>query len=232
MEITVRCGCTRTMQTDTYAGAQRYRCSCGARVGLYGLPKLDATHCSLYRGGRVCNGPKDRDAPTCQPCMTNIARHAMNDPEVVELLAGKLADVDFYEIRQGQLDQRKQLERERLEKFERRDDARRCCVVYYCRIRPGVIKIGTTIQLAVRMDSFRLPADAVLAAEPGSYQLENMRHRQFEQLRIHPRREDFHLDDSLQTHIDNLVRIHGQPYDLANTILERQLELASRGTQS
>lgn len=232
VDVTVRCGCSRTMQTDTFAGGGRYRCSCGTRIGITGLPKFDATHCSLFRSGRICNGPKLAEDPVCQPCSILIAKIAMTDRDVVEQLASTMAAVDFHQEQAAKLEARREQERIRSENFEQRDDARRCCVVYYCRIRPGIIKIGTSIQLAARMDNFRIPAEDVLAAEPGSYKLESLRHRQFTHLRIAPKREDFRLDDQLQEHMDNLVRTHGQPYDLVATIYERQLKLASRGSQS
>ena len=49
--------------------------------------------------------------------------------------------------------------------------------VYYIR-RSGYIKIGTTKNLARRMNALR--PEAILALEPGSYKRETYRHRQFE----------------------------------------------------
>lgn len=226
MEVTVRCGCKRIMRPDTYAGPGHYRCGCGARVGLSGLPKFDAGHCPLPRGNRACNGPKLPDYPLCEQHMVMVSRLAVHVPEIMEQLAEDLASVDFRRAHQDQLEKRRAEERARSDAYNQREQARKVCVVYYCLLRPGVVKIGTSVQLAARVDSFRLSASAVLAAEPGHFRLENLRHRQFPAQRIDPEREDFRLDDELQAHIDKVRAQHGDPYELVTRIYENQRRLA------
>lgn len=235
IEVTVQCGCSRTMRPDTYAGPGRYRCSCGARVALAGLPKQDDRHCSLIRAnGRACNGPKPPDDLTCQPCAVLIAKLSLRRREVVEQLAESLASAEFHDKYDLYLTLFREQQDNRLAQTRRRLDANKVSVVYYCIIRPGVVKIGTTVSLAERMAAFRrLPGD-VLAVEPGSYKLESARHRQFDHLRAEPgRREDFTLTDELQSHIDAVRQKFGEPWDLVRQIYdEQQRELAKAQAES
>lgn len=88
---------------------------------------------------------------------------------------------------------------------ERRDSIRRDYVVYYMLIGEH-IKIGTTGQLETRVSELR--PDAVLATEPGSYEIERHRHAQFAHLRVPglgSRSELFESGEELLEHIDRLV---------------------------
>lgn len=232
IEVTVRCGCTRTMRADGAAGG-RYLCGCGASVTLAGLPKRDAMHCPMLRGNRICNGPKIADQAVCQPCAVMISRLALADPEVVEQVGASGGLSEFYRARDAETERLREQDRARIAAAELRDDARKYCVVYYCRVRPGVVKIGTSMQLGVRMDSFRVASADVLAAEPGSFKVENMRHKQFAHLRIDPRREDFRLGDDLQAHIETVRGNFGDPFEFVSRMIERQRErLAKTEAQS
>lgn len=222
----MRCGCTRTMQPDTYAGPGRYRCSCGQRIAITGLPRYDARHCPMPRGNRRCNGPKDPDDWLCEPCTMMITRTALRNPEITEQLAEDNASIDYNAKYNFQFSLFRERHEEQRKASDRKADARKVCVVYYALLRPGIVKIGTSTQLPVRMESFRVPAQNVLAAEPGYFKLENARHRQFADVRIDRNREDFELDDRLQAHIDKVRSIHGDPYELVARILAKQLELA------
>lgn len=226
IEITIKCGCTRTMRADG-SGGGRYICGCGARVTVSGLPRFTPTRCSLRRGTRICNGPKTPDAQTCQPCAVLIAKLAMADPEVVEQVGASASLRDFYRAKDAETERRRQEEQARLDSFDRKDWARQAPVVYYCELRPGIVKIGTSVQLGVRIDSFRCPESAVLAAEPGHYKLEKERHRQFAAQRIHPNREDFQLDEELRAHIAKVRSAYGDPFELVEQIRRKRVELAS-----
>lgn len=150
----------------------------------------------------------------------------MRDREIVKELTEGLARVNFHQEQTAERDRLREAERQRMEQVVDTLDARKVCVVYYCEIRPGIVKIGTTTNLAVRMGSFRVPASSVLAAEPGYFKLENLRHRQFPAQRIDPAREDFRLDDALRVHIDSVRDKHGDPYELVFRIRYLQTELA------
>jgi hypothetical protein len=79
-------------------------------------------------------------------------------------------------------------------------------VVYYIRIG-DVIKIGTTKNMKARMS--QLIPDEILATEPGSGELENMRHKQFRHLRV--RGERFRPEDDLLSHIRMILEHYGPP---------------------
>jgi hypothetical protein len=72
-------------------------------------------------------------------------------------------------------------------------------IVYYMRFGDR-IKIGTTTNLRSRLTS--VPCDEVLAVEPGSYELERMRHDQFAESRITG--EWFGQSEELLSHIASL----------------------------
>ena len=81
-------------------------------------------------------------------------------------------------------------------------DTRR--IVYYIRIGEHV-KIGTTTNLRERMVALRADGRDLLATEPGRYDVETLRHRQFADERI-GRRENFAMSDRLMEHIRSLQR--------------------------
>lgn len=84
-------------------------------------------------------------------------------------------------------------------------------VVYYVRFCCRV-KIGTAGDLEKRLQA--IPHDEVLATEPGSYQTEHARHREFEEYRLAG--EWFEYGSRLKTHIKTL---NGQPPILVSTDL-------------
>ncbi|MER8219707.1 hypothetical protein ABTZ58_03735 [Streptomyces sp. NPDC094143] len=75
-------------------------------------------------------------------------------------------------------------------------DARESAVVYYMRFG-NLIKIGTTIRLYERAKD--LKPDEILAVEPGTYDLELQRHRQFARYRANG--EYFYPGPALREHI-------------------------------
>jgi hypothetical protein len=79
----------------------------------------------------------------------------------------------------------------------RQERATESSVVYYMRMR-DLVKIGTTTS-PVRVRQSQLMADEVLATEPGGYELEKKRHRQFDQYRY--RGERFYPGPELLAHI-------------------------------
>lgn len=76
--------------------------------------------------------------------------------------------------------------------------------VYYLMIGPETVKIGTTRQLATRMEQLRTEMQYVVALERGSYELERQRHREFADERI-GKREHFRITPRLRQHIAELV---------------------------
>jgi len=97
-------------------------------------------------------------------------------------------------------------------------------VVYYVRVRDGVVKIGYTSDLTGRRTSLRVPWRDVLAVEPGGPEREAARHAEFASLR-RGRREDFEASVELLAHIDLIRARWGDPQDIARAI--RRAALAS-----
>lgn len=82
-------------------------------------------------------------------------------------------------------------------------------VVYYIEFAHG-IKIGTTSNLAQRLQSFALPESAVLAVEPGGFEIERSRHEFFKESRL-GRTEVFRDCPKIRNHIDAVKKYHGEP---------------------
>ena len=117
--IGVRCACGRSMQPNGLAGPGAFRCGCGVGVRLTDLPRFDVHHCSVFLGGRVCNGPKEPRDITCEPCAVKIARNALTAPETAQQLAAHLERGEFLEARR--IEREALIERHRAEAQERRD---------------------------------------------------------------------------------------------------------------
>jgi hypothetical protein len=81
-----------------------------------------------------------------------------------------------------------------------------CSIVYYIR-RSNLIKIGTTASPHARFNE--LMPDEILAAEPGTYLEEKLRHRQFRHLR--QQGEYFRDAPELRDHIRGVLELHGSP---------------------
>lgn len=227
MELTVACGCGRKMAPNYRAGPGRFRCGCGAAITVSGLPTERTDRCPVRVEGKICNREKPPVADACGQCVERIARTALARPDLRDrLLRGDIAasfaraqDAAFAEDRQRSEDeQRRRRVIGALTQYN---------VVYYVRVRPEVIKIGTTRHLRSRMGALRVLPTDVLAAEPGTRQLEATRHRQFAHLQTGAFREDFTEADDLRAHIAAIVDQHGQPYDLADQIEQSQRALLS-----
>lgn len=83
-------------------------------------------------------------------------------------------------------------------------------VVYYLRWG-DLIKIGTTRNLWQRVGS--IPHDRLLAIEPGSYELESVRHDEFRQFRAYRNREWFKDCNEIRRHVNALRRTYGDPLE-------------------
>jgi T5orf172 domain len=224
------------MRPDGLAGPGRYRCGCGAVIGLTGLPKLGNRNCSLRRGRRICNGPKLPDAIVCEPCSVTIATLALADPQMATQLGAKRGATEYALARKAEKD-RLLAEFVDFVRPDRRPEVPKICLVYYCELRPGLVKIGTTTQLSARMSALRIPPAGVLAAEPGHYQLEKLRHQQFASQRVARtgtgnRREDFRLDETLSAHIAKVADLNGDAFQLEARLAHELEELAQDPPQS
>lgn len=168
-----------------------------------------------------------------KPSARECARPLLVEPVrcTAEMESGKFCDGDVpggspvsmcsvhltqaYWFCEGLVDAALSAERSKSDRFVKRDLAserqlalRENRVVYYALIG-RYIKIGTTAVLEKRMGE--LKTDALLATEPGWFDLEQHRHRQFSHLKA--RREDgrigrseyFEPGEDLLEHIDRLA---------------------------
>jgi len=84
-------------------------------------------------------------------------------------------------------------------------------IVYYIQLTGNRVKIGYTTNMVRRMTALRVRIADVLATEPGGYQLETARHRQFGYLR-EGRLENFDAQPALMAHIAATLEINGPPH--------------------
>ncbi len=154
--------------------------------------RLIASTCTAsINGGQFC----DRDVPKDSP-VSMCALHLMKAFRYCESLMD-----DALSKRSSRSDvlSYPELARERMESIQRDR------VVYYAQVGQH-IKIGTTAELARRMQI--LKPDALLATEPGYFDIEKHRHRQFAHLRVPNNsrpREYFEMGEDLMEHIADLV---------------------------
>lgn len=183
-EPTVRCGCGRMMSPDGARGPGAYRCGCGLRVTVV-LPEPRPRCAWLLENGMQC-----RLVPV--PAQARSARRPLGDSGYVQpddpvmlcaehtktwraLWFPEETSADRYN-RLGLICDCSLATPERIAERERATE--RTSVVYYVRWQ-NLIKIGTTIQLKARLTALGLPGLQVLATEPGGFELEHQRHRQF-----------------------------------------------------
>ncbi len=222
-EVSVACRCGRRMATDPLGRRGTYRCGCGAVIRLtFPGDDKDRDRCPVGSARRRCTEPVMGAMYVCERHAVEITGKVLGNPE---LLVGH----DIQVVGRGTFDRVDHhlgliLQDHAEERAERTRRKQCMSVVYYVQIRPGEVKIGTSINLADRMSSLRAhDVEDLLAAEPGGQELEKMRHHQFNHLRLHCQREDFRQGDDLASHIA-MVREHfGPPYELpARLVAETQ----------
>lgn len=208
------------MVPESAKGPGHFRCGCGMRIAVNGLPVETDKRCPIRFKRRQCARPKRSHEPVCERCAVRIAEATLRSSR----LAAQIADKDAVERLDAARSLAWERERERRIQAWKQIKAYGAHVVYYVRVRPGVVKIGTTSGLTSRMQGLRLADEDVLAAEPGDRSLEKQRHAQFEALRIRKRWEDFQLTDELQAHIDAVAAEHGDPFELEARLMSAMRE--------
>lgn len=242
LEIDARCGCGRQMRLDALQGRGHLVCGCGARVYV-NLPAAEYRQpgiCTwVSRVGKSCPEPVyDRALSICESHLRLVveyaAQHRMRlaarSVERRSSLRQLAADIESPPERQAAVLAASRLERERNNAAQQRRrleamvDAA-SSVVYYLRLREGVIKIGYSGNLETRISNLHVPDEAVLAAEPGGREVEADRHRQFAAVRVGGRsREHFADGGELAEWIDHLRMQYGPALDLARRL--RVLKIA------
>lgn len=218
----VRCVCGEAMQQTLDEQREAiFRCSCGNGVRLGGQgDEVDRSRCAVWIYGVRCGRPTIRRGwaaaeMVCEECALGIVHEALQRDPTREFVLSYVAREEIEAVRRNiaidEFKQRKQ------EQEQRKADAEAAMVhvVYYVRLGDNHIKIGTTGRLSERMAELRVAnSQNLLAAEPGSTDVERQRHRKFQWLKYRRRREDFAETAKLIEHIDSVRAEWGDPWTL------------------
>lgn len=178
--------------------------------------------CPIVINGARCANPIQFfgtwPEPCCKSCRERIVTYSLqwNDERkvILENLGRKaIAREEERQHRIWKQDELRKIEAEKRARAEARR-ATEVCVVYYVRLGVNHVKIGTTGHLKERMVALRVAnAENLLAVEPGSYELEAERHRQFAKHKYDRRKEDFEEAPALMEHIAQVREEFGDPYE-------------------
>lgn len=220
-DVTVMCGCGRSMGPDALSGRGAFRCGCGARIAV---TVTDSGSCgAVAEGGRRCPERPIRESAEVGLflCWKHLKVHRALLDEVEN---GESRARGEYQSELAHL----HMQDYKLRRRRSFEDAqqRGALVVYYIRIG-DLIKIGTTTNLKMRMEA--LQPDELLATEPGYTDVERRRHQQFDHLRIRPRSERFRIAPELLEHIEMVKGHFGEPkasFSAAELIVARRIAAA------
>lgn len=211
-DLTVTCGCGRTMAVDTMRGRGAYRCGCGARIKA-AEPVYRPDRCVGLAGDLRCRKPPvtSPPVPLCWEHLGELKVAAgLIVPEEAEDFADLLAAARLHVMDE---DVPKQFFLARMAQARARESGREADavlrkidrterilqVVYFVRMG-DLIKIGTTSNLLQRIQGLSLTMGHVLATEPGGYMREQELHGRFAALREHG--EWFRAEPELLAYID------------------------------
>lgn len=165
-ELTVNCGCGRTMGLDTLKGRGAFRCGCGARIRIT----------EAVTKTRRCWFASCTEGASSAPPLNLCPEH---EREAVNRLAHLIVRFDWGAVLDASV---------AVEDFPRSLDSYRQPAstsfegwVYFMR-RERLIKIGTTTNLPRRAQQLNA---TILAKCPGSYTEEAQLHAKFADLRRH-----------------------------------------------
>lgn len=235
-DLIVTCACSREMTPVTSLGPGNYRCpGCRTRIKVNSPALARSTGHCIWPSKNRCTGPLYEDLPLCRAHSKMVAgtvlrepraRREMADFEGVELYRKQLALSAAREREEAEQERARAVREFRAKGYTTYDGA---AVVYYVRLGPDRIKIGTTTSLRVRMSDLRVRSmEDVLAAEPGGRMVERERHKQFKHLRMRGRYgallEEFSEADDLMAHIAATRERFGDPHELAAELLRKATE--------
>lgn len=233
MSPTIRCNCGREMYCCyNTEGGTRWRCTCGVMFTVGDITRHHRSPrdtCKVWVAGFPCGkpvigrgmGPGER--MVCADCALDMVHQAMQVQHTRDYVASLIAEEEIAEARSRIALAEFQERRAEEERRKAEAEAAQVPVVYYVRLGENHIKIGTTGRLADRMAELRVANRAnLLAAEPGTYDVEKKRHRQFALLRYQRRKEDFAESPRLLQHIDDIRHQWGDPWQLEARLLADQ----------
>lgn len=205
MNVTVACGCGRTMRPAPLHGRGAFRCGCGAMVKIAETARNASGCVATADGGTCCRLPVTQTDPLalCDEhfASTGLKRYRqwlLQGPEEIALDAARLREIAFLGIgddeatgeqvrlelvrrEQSAQDQRRnaELRAQNLRRTRQEEAARESRgVVYFLQIG-DLVKIGKSLVLEQRLASYSYPDRKLLATEPGYTERERQLHRLF-----------------------------------------------------
>jgi len=165
-ELKVSCGCGRTMGSNGREGRGAFRCGCGVRIRVAGIP----------RAGRSCWYGGCTEGATTEKPLSLCAEH---ERDAVNRLAHLVVRFDWKAVADASMS----VDPPSRPLGSYRQAKPGSCEgwVYFMR-RERFIKIGTTTDLRRRAQELNA---TVLAKQPGSYSEEARLHKRFAALRRH-----------------------------------------------
>lgn len=220
-EVTVKCGCGRTMALDARRGRGAFRCGCRATIQITEAPRSTTRCVGTASDGTPCRhaAVRTEPLPLCEHhyASTGLKQYhkwRVSGPEVMATDMGSFFDAVAFGRSNGTvpkelLEYRAQIyagiaeEREREARGQGRVqnddyDVAHGAVVYFVRLDERV-KIGKTYNLSQRLQTFANPLIQAVATEPGYTVREKQLHKRFEAL--HVAGEWFRLEAPLTDYI-------------------------------
>lgn len=218
--LTVNCGCGRSMTIDSLQGRGAFRCGCGARVTIV-EPCETKSRCVGMAKGTACRFPTaiEDPLPLCRQHYrsTGLERYARWCELAPDGVFGLIQENNWFRValtfqneqmaRPAKVPHcpaldpeanRETLRREMAEAFLARMQH---AVVYFVRIG-DLVKIGKSLDLRNRIVSFSYPYLELLATEPGYTEREHQLHDQFADLRVSG--EWFRYEAPLRDYVESL----------------------------
>lgn len=244
IRLTIWCPCGRRMAP--VVGTKTQVCACGAGVDVdLEMTQAGADRCQAWVGRVRCGKYIPHDRPkfisphhrtktdyqfgremVCDDCAKRLLDLAVADDIGRKYLIKAIGEREIqnarWEMARDEHEKREAARRER-EEVLRATRESALHLVYYVRLGENHIKIGTTTRLAERMVELRVAnRENLLAVEPGGFEHEQQRHKQFNKLRYQRRKEDFAESPELLTLITELRSTWGDPWDAAARLFAGQ----------
>lgn len=225
-EFNVECHCGEDMRRGRYTRrTTEYVCPGGHGIIVRHTSDVsEYVKCPVIVNGARCANKitflGDFPEPCCRSCRERVVRFALQRKderkEILEHLgSGAVTREKARQWKEWRDDERFRILYER----EARAAARKAvehAVVYYVRLGVNHVKIGTTGHLKERMVALRVAnPQNLLAVEPGSYDVESERHREFAKHKYDRRKEDFEEAPALMEHIERVREAYGDPWEYA-----------------
>jgi hypothetical protein len=209
-ELTVNCGCGRTMSLDGRAGRGAFRCGCGARVRI--TKKASANPGCQVDGCRIASvtGQRIRLCPDHRDEVTMVLAQDIARTDLKHLVDLQEQGASRWKPREIPVYTGPEVGPTEAAIVRAVPQAGRHDPIVYFLKNGERVKIGTTTHLAARMTSLSLRQSDVILALDGGRVLEEQLHRRFHEHRI-GRTEWFNFSDEIKSFVNARRRPLGSP---------------------